>query len=235
MPTLLLRMSGPMQSWGDDSKFEIRQTNLYPTKSGVIGMLSAALGRTRDADISDLASLKVGVRVDQPGELIKDFHTAHAKKSSYITTRYYLSDACFVVGLESDDRNKLETLASALKSPVYSLYLGRRSCPPDMPLVLGIAEQTLEQALTSYEWQGRTVKENQKKCRLILENRSESGQDVARRLHDQPVSFDIRNRKYTPRIVYEKMIDVPLDSEKDKAGAAIYHTTHDPMGALEDI
>jgi len=43
MPTLLLRLAGPMQSWGLSSRFTIRDTSLEPSKSGVLGLLCAAL------------------------------------------------------------------------------------------------------------------------------------------------------------------------------------------------
>ena len=44
MAVLMLRLAAPMQSWGTDSKFEVRKTNREPTKSGVVGLLAAALG-----------------------------------------------------------------------------------------------------------------------------------------------------------------------------------------------
>jgi len=44
MATLLLRLAAPLQAWGADSKFETRKTAREPTKSGVIGLLAAALG-----------------------------------------------------------------------------------------------------------------------------------------------------------------------------------------------
>ena len=47
MATLLLRLAAPLQAWGADSKFETRKTNREPTKSGVIGLLAAALGLRR--------------------------------------------------------------------------------------------------------------------------------------------------------------------------------------------
>ena len=96
MPTLLLRLAAPLQSWGANSKFEIRTTEKMPTKSGVVGMLAAALGLGRDADLSALNALKFGVRADREGEDITDFHMAHSEKSSYVTYRHYLSDAVFL-------------------------------------------------------------------------------------------------------------------------------------------
>jgi len=151
MSTLLLRLAAPLQAWGTDSKFEVRRTNREPSKSGVIGLLAAALGLRRDADLSKLSALRFGVRVDRNGEVIKDFHMAKAEKTSYLTYRYYLSDAIFLVGLESEDRSFLEQIERALRNPCFPLFLGRRSCPPTLPLVLGIREDALETALRGEE------------------------------------------------------------------------------------
>lgn len=74
--TLLLRLAGPMQSWGTQSAFNRRDTGLDPSKSGVIGLLAAALGRPREASVADLAALQMGVRVDHEGVVQTDFHTA---------------------------------------------------------------------------------------------------------------------------------------------------------------
>ena len=45
--TLLLRLQGPMQSWGTTSRFDERDTQLEPSKSGVLGLVCAAIGRDR--------------------------------------------------------------------------------------------------------------------------------------------------------------------------------------------
>ena len=121
MSTLLLRLAGPVQSWGIDSKFEVRRTENAPSKSGVTGLLAAALGIQRNEDISSLNQLRLGVRTDQEGRLLKDFHTAHSEKNSYITTRYYLSDAIFLVGLECEDKGFLQKLEYARLSSVLEL------------------------------------------------------------------------------------------------------------------
>ncbi|MCX6022801.1 MAG: CRISPR-associated protein Cas5, partial [Chloroflexi bacterium] len=57
MPTLLMRLAGPMQSWGTQSEFRNRDTGIEPSKSGIIGLLGAALGWPRDADFTPLARL----------------------------------------------------------------------------------------------------------------------------------------------------------------------------------
>ena len=81
MKTILLKFAGPMQSWGTDSHFETRHTDLYPSKSAVIGLIGAALGiRRDDKSISDLDALKFAVRVDREGSLLKDYHIARKYK-----------------------------------------------------------------------------------------------------------------------------------------------------------
>lgn len=146
MATLLLRLAAPLQAWGADSKFETRRTAREPTKSGVIGLLAAAQGIRRDEDdaLQRLNALRFGVRADREGQLLVDYHTAATEKdraqgkTTYQTCRHYLSDAVFLVGLESGDETLLRRLETALRAPVFPLFLGRRSCPPTLPLCLGI-------------------------------------------------------------------------------------------------
>ena len=78
MSTLLLRLAAPMQAWGAEAKFDRRTTQREPTKSGVTGLVAAALGRKRDESIDDIAALRFGVRADKPGVLLRDYHTAKA-------------------------------------------------------------------------------------------------------------------------------------------------------------
>jgi len=111
--TLLLRLTGPMQSWGLQSRFTVRDTAREPTKSGVIGLVCAALGRQREAPVDDLGQLQMGVRVDREGTLARDYQTAggarhgesygvatvdNKKPGTVISNRYYLADADFLVG-----------------------------------------------------------------------------------------------------------------------------------------
>ena len=150
MSTLLLRFAGPLQAWGADSRFDVRRTNREPTKSGVIGLIASALGLRRDAPLDELNRLYFGVRVDREGVLLRDLHTVRKdKNTSYMTTRYYLSDAVFLIGLHSDDEALMQRLEHAMRNPAHPLFLGRRSCPPEGRVCLGLRQMPLEEALKS--------------------------------------------------------------------------------------
>lgn len=74
--TLLLRLAGPLQSWGTSSRYSSRDTGAEPSKSGVVGILAASLGWRRDHDLTELAALRMGVRIDRTGVPGYDFQTA---------------------------------------------------------------------------------------------------------------------------------------------------------------
>ena len=147
IPILLFRLEGPLQSWGERSKGDYRDTADFPSKSGIVGLLSCALGLEReDPEIAELnRQLSVIVRADRTGELITDYHTvstdmllnAKGEKRSgagtIVSHRGYLQDASFLVGV-SGDRALLERLRGALDSPVWPVYLGRKSCVPSVPV-----------------------------------------------------------------------------------------------------
>ncbi len=154
---LALRLAGPVQSWGGASMFNRRETLAEPTKSGLVGLLAAAQGRRRTDPIEDLLDLTFGVRTDQPGSLLRDYHTVSdyrgvplpsasvsskgaqkptsPAKYTHVTERFYLQDAVFVVAVAAPDP-VLATLADALRNPAFPLALGRRACPPTQPLLL---------------------------------------------------------------------------------------------------
>jgi CRISPR system Cascade subunit CasD len=218
MATLLLQCIAPLQAWGTQSNFSVRDTGREPSKSGVIGLLCAALGRPRAAPVDDLAQLLMGVRVDQEGQILRDFHTAGQgaadpykgflqadgktiSKGTIISNRYYLADAAFLVGLEGD-RRLLQTLHAALNNPQWALLLGRKACPPARPAYLtdGLREEGLRDALESYPWLGAKQKAHQRlaeqnqRLRLILE--AADGPDMRR---DHPLSFARDNRQFALR------------------------------------
>ncbi|MEF9879957.1 MAG: type I-E CRISPR-associated protein Cas5/CasD [Clostridia bacterium] len=232
MSTLLLRFTAPLQSWGSDSKFDIRKTEREPTKSGVVGLLAAALGRKRDEAIDDLTALRFGVRVDHEGEQLQDFHMVHSEgknATSYVTKRYYLSDAIFLVGLEGDD-GTLTALVQALAHPVFPLFLGRRSCPPEGRVCLGLRRTDLLSALCAEPWQlpqWRQAKQKDPLLRILTD--AKDAPNTSARQHDLPLSFHQENRQYGDRLIMEhaairaSYVSSPLGNP----------TEHDPMNGLE--
>nr|WP_255639362.1 type I-E CRISPR-associated protein Cas5/CasD [Deinococcus betulae] len=135
---MLLRLVGPMQTWGTQSKFDDRDTERAPSRSGVLGLCAAALGIDRAAPVDDLVALGFGVRVDRPGGVGRDYHTAqlvpgHPKTKTDVTTRFYLADAAFWAGLEGDP-DLLTRLNAALKNPHWPLSLGRRAFQASLPI-----------------------------------------------------------------------------------------------------
>jgi CRISPR system Cascade subunit CasD len=168
--TLVLRLAGPLQSWGIAGQFGRRDTHTQPTKSGVVGMIAACLGRERGADIADLTSLLMGVRVDQPGTLLEDYHTISRTDGSTLPTasgrskpdltaetwRWYLADAVFLVTLTGEGI-LLGVIAEAIDHPVYAPALGRRSCAPTGRLNLGVHERDAETLLAEWPWEAGAV------------------------------------------------------------------------------
>jgi CRISPR system Cascade subunit CasD len=236
MSTLLLRLAAPLQSWGSDSKFNRRLTEREPTKSGVIGLLAAALGRGRADDVSDLAALKFGVRIEQPGELVQDFHTARRDDLAFVTKRYYLADAVFLAGVESDDAF-LGILDAAVRAPVFPLYLGRRSCPPAAGISLGVRNKPLWEALRDEDWQASAWYQGKIKKQLRREQEQvnkvnltfvcDAQQPGALFRRDLPLSFSQERREYAFRGIDDKVDAVNINYP-------ILPGEHDPLAELEE-
>ncbi len=225
MATLLLRCVAPLQSWDSQSRFSVRTTGREPSKSGIVGLLCAALGRPRTEPVADLAGLRMGVRVDREGKILRDYHTAG--KGGYLTAsgsierntlipseRYYLSDAAFLVALEGE-RELLAGLHLALADPHWLLCLGRKACPPARPVYIPAErwdwDEKMEEVLKSYPWLGRSRRQYEPlgQVRLVLDD--EDGPQVR---HDHPISFERGNRQFAPRRVRTTFIDKPPFDEE---------------------
>jgi len=163
---LMLRLYGPMASWGDIAVGEQRLSQGHPSKSAIMGLLAAALGIKREDDDKHRAlgcGYNMAVRVDSCGALLRDYHTVavpppdrgrryYTRKdelsvprhtlNTLLSQRDYRVDAHYTVALYSGDNQpySFDELVSALKSPHYTLYLGRKSCPLAFPLAPQVIE-----------------------------------------------------------------------------------------------
>lgn len=221
MSVLLIRLAGPMQAWGTQSRFSVRDTGLEPSKSGVLGLLCAAMGKPRQETpgdgfpaLTELAELKMAVRVDRPGTLLRDYHTAMdvliassepgkkpRLKGCEPSTRYYLADADFLVALEGDGR-LLARLHAALAEPVWPLCLGRKGFPLSLPahvpdgLLDGPAR--IEALKAQPWWQRRWDDRPDGPLRIVAESPDPREGEVR---NDVPLNFLSPRRRFTVRRV----------------------------------
>ena len=155
--TVFIRLSGPMQSWGTDSRLQLRRTDRVPGKSAVLGLVLCAMGvRRHEAGpaVSRLSKLAMGVRVDREGHTEWDYHTVGAgygirqaqggikltastkEPETLLSRRQYLWDASFLVALVGDPGIVAE-VGCALRDPKWPIFLGRKSCIPSEPVFAG--------------------------------------------------------------------------------------------------
>ena len=152
-------------------------------------------------------------------------------QKTYVTYRYYLSDAVFLVGLEGN-LELLRQIEYALNNPVFPLYLGRRSCPPYGRLCLGIrVDKPLEQALKEERLQTSALTKHghsETSLRIILD--ADNSHPSFYLLRDMPISFDQSHRRFGFRRVYETTLPAVAG---DSNPAASVPTEHDAMSELE--
>ncbi|MCI6272639.1 MAG: type I-E CRISPR-associated protein Cas5/CasD [Erysipelotrichaceae bacterium] len=209
MKTILLKFAGPMQSWGTSSHFETRHTDFYPSKSAIIGVISASLGYKRNDDekIRELNKISFGVRVDQQGFLMRDYHIAKKNKKNdkfetFVTNRYYLEDAVFVVAISGENEliNKIE---NALHYPYFQPFMGRRSLPLPADFIVAVTNKTIIESLNDCEWQAAewNKKKNSDKrfvcLDLYVDHNLADG--ISNMRKDNVVSFSQKERKFTMR------------------------------------
>jgi CRISPR system Cascade subunit CasD len=211
---------------------DVRPTDREPTKSGVVGLLACALGWSGDEEIRGLArSIEMGVRVDREGLVIRDYHTVGAgyggpmlreasgkfklmedgRPHAQPTVREYLCDASFLVAVMGP-RDLIERLAAAIRNPHWPIYLGRKACPPTVPVYEGVGDYTsLEDALAAWPWMPlvEELERETVRVRAVVEcgdtRRGERRRDV-------PVSRVYRT--FGPRFVRTAFVDAPVGHQQ---------------------
>ena len=229
--TLFIRLEGPLQSWGERARWSVRDTAPEPTKSGVIGLLGCALGINDDEGLRELSlALRMGVRCDQPGTRIVDYHTVGGgydyptlltadgkpKISSggphtEQTWRRYLCDAAFLVALQGVP-DLIDRLADAIRDPHWPIYLGRKSCPPSRPPFDGVGDfPDLETALNTWRPRPGLEVEECVAVRAIIECAPTEEGAVRRR--DEILSHS--HRTFAPRHTREQHLNLASLEEAD--------------------
>ncbi len=165
---IILRLKGVLQSWGGHTFEDYRPSNLFPTRSGLVGLLAACLGIDRKDIVNQKAlsdSFRYAVRVDETSNRfykITDFHTVlkarrvsgKAGDDPVVSRREYLCDASFTVALNLTETTvfSVQRIIDHLKNPVYTPFLGRRSCPLSVPPFHSIVlAESLNKALEAVE------------------------------------------------------------------------------------
>ena len=210
-PYLVFRLEGPLQSWGERSKWDYRDTADFPSKSGVTGMLACAMGITRnDPEIGEMCQkLSMAVRADRLGHRLTDFHTVQAEKllnaegkprrSNTITSyRTYLQDASFLVALGGPEE-LLRKIKDCLSAPRWQIYLGRKGCVPSVPVTGNWCDEyeTLEELMQRYPLIERSDKEE-----ILYQIDSVDGSGFLR----NDIRIASADRKFTRRMAVVKRI-----------------------------
>lgn len=209
---LVLRLQGPLQSWGFDSQYNRRNTGLMPTKSAIAGMCCAALGYSRGSAseqkfLAAFRSVRMtaisiprnGTKMELSVRRLQDYHTVQSTKTAegkikdcHITHRQYLSDAAFGVLLEAEEL-LLKQLADALENPVWGVWLGRKSCIPSAPVFAGLKNNRNDALRLLIGDKPLDFFNRQEEVENFAEGRDS--------LPDAPVSFAIEQRLFSPRRV----------------------------------
>src|SRR6056297_3640204 len=176
MQFCVFRLYAPLSSWGDIAVGMERRSFYQPSKSAIVGLVSAALGidRSEGDELRNLFdSLGVGIKLINPGDSLIDYHTSQTPKKNrkvvfrtrrdelyanpdrgdtILSSREYRCDALSIIAMWINEANEkiysLEEIRQALLTPKYHLYLGRKSCPPALPLQPQIVQgDTLKEVL----------------------------------------------------------------------------------------
>jgi CRISPR system Cascade subunit CasD len=193
MKVIILRLEGPLVSFGAVAVDEVRPTAHHPFKSMIVGLLGNALGYKR-TDPESLDRLQAGFimasRIDRPARLMTDYQTVwmgNVGRQSFVETggwtsrpvhvrtakddtiqvyRDYLLDTSVTVALAFADADLGDCVITKLKKPERPMFLGRKSCPPSRPVFEAVVEsESLIEALKQYALTDGVDKNGKVACR----------------------------------------------------------------------
>lgn len=217
MKTLVLKCSSPMQSWSNDSRFNIRSAGRYPSRSGIIGIIASALGMDRNEPLDIFDGISTSIRIDKKGIVYPDYQVVHRwnRKNGNITAkgnaiandnRYYIEDGIFMVFIEGDD-GIIDKFADAIQYPVYSLFLGRKSCPPTYDFFYGVFDKDASSCIMDVPPEGEDH-------RVVVIRDVRDGELADDTVKDNPIAFNIKDRKYSGRQIKEYHVVLPSEEQK---------------------
>ncbi len=222
---LALWLEGPMQSYGIDSKFYNRSTEIFPSKSAIIGIILSAMGKG-GSQVELLSSFKglsqtiIAYENTQnkcPVRL-RDFHmvgsgyndkdewqnlmipkkTDGTKSStaSKLTHRYYLQDVAFGVMFQlPEDEDLKRMIIKSIQNPIWDTFLGRKNCAP-----------------TEFLYQGvfKSEKDCEEKFKSIIETKTYED----RYTNEKRIKYKEKFRVYDKEVEHSEKVgvnDVPID------------------------
>lgn len=210
---LAIYLDAPLQSWGVSSRFQRRGTESAPSKSGVLGLVAAAMGIDKhspgeEAQLAPLAACRFSVFPVAQGDnappvlRLEDYQTvgggydrsdpidklriarkASGGPSTTIVTRRYYLEQARFAAVLEGDSVLLQQAAAALENPIWGVWFGRKCCLPAAPLLPTLAPSAPEALASLLEKTG---------AGRIGEARIEQDADGSWHTPDQPVSFGRR-------------------------------------------
>ena len=178
---LVLRLEGHLQSWGENAKWDFRDSSTMPTKSGIAGLLGCAMGAERGSEVlTELArSITVATRADRPGVKFVDFQTVQGDPlmaatgkpkttgNTILSPHAYLQDACFTVFIDTTAEWR-DRIVKSLENPQWCMYLGRKNCVPSRPILARTVEyEDMMQALREYPAAERAAERMIYECEIL--------------------------------------------------------------------
>ena len=228
MSGFLIHLAAPMMSFGVSSQFSFRDSHDVPTRSALIGMVAAALGRPRVHSLNDLRELTFTIRVDREGTPQVDYHTAGGgyernrtiptaqgtRKPSGTSTvqswRHYVSDAAFTVAVEGPE-NLIDQAQDALVRPHWPLFLGRAAFPVTGPFTVTRIVTNPVDELAKFPVHRPRPRSGHTVTLTYVHHRQMPGGSHTR-LHDEPKSFDPWAREYEEREEYRTYVEHPVQA-----------------------
>ncbi|WP_444455333.1 type I-E CRISPR-associated protein Cas5/CasD [Rhodobacter capsulatus] len=221
-PFLIFGLSASLAAMGELAGHERRGSLLWPGRSAILGLLAAALGIRRDGDFSALDALEVSVAIFDAGAPLRDYHTiesvpsaaakrpnsrpealraANGRTNTTITLRDYRAGVFYGVAVAGAG---LDALQTALTTPRFTLYLGRKSCPLSAPPGAKIVDaETPEAALTHLTPPPWLAARGAVIARTLIGN-ADQGEIV----HDRPIDRGLWH--FAPRTIARFPVEIAL-------------------------